>query len=198
MAAASTVPQAAPLSEGARIVNTFFSPTKTFTDINRKASWFVPWLLLALMPIAVGFTVGQKVGWPQVMENQLRIQPKRAEAMEKQMASMTPAQREKMQKATSAVNAGFVYGWGIVRLLGYVIIAAILMFSFNFGAGAQVQFSKALAVVVYASLPELIRGGLAITFLYSGILQPDQYLMQNPVGSNLGALLTPGTALWTM
>ena len=33
------VPEAAPLSEPARIVNTFIAPSKTFTDLRRSAAW---------------------------------------------------------------------------------------------------------------------------------------------------------------
>src|SRR5438067_1483606 len=72
----------APLSEGARLINTFVAPSKTFNDVNRKANWFVPWLLMAIVTLVVAFSVGQKVGWNQVNENQMRLQPKRAEQME--------------------------------------------------------------------------------------------------------------------
>jgi len=33
-------PETVPLSEGARIVNTFIAPSKTFTDLRRNASWW--------------------------------------------------------------------------------------------------------------------------------------------------------------
>ena len=196
MSAVTAVPQPEPLSEGARIINTFVAPTKTFTDINRKASWFVPWLLLALMPIATGFTVGQKIGWQQAFENVMRTTPKRAEAFDKQLASAPPEQRAKIQRFTYGYIAASTYGWGVVRLIGYIIVSLVLMLTFNFGLGAKVEFGKALAVVTYASLPELIRSALGIVFLWAGVVQPDQYLIGNPVGSNLGALLTPGTKLW--
>ncbi|MBV8207732.1 MAG: hypothetical protein JO041_13145, partial [Acidobacteria bacterium] len=35
-------------------------------------------------------------------------------------------------------------------------------------------------------------------FLYAGLVQPDTFVMQNPIGSNLGALATQGSALWTL
>src|SRR5947209_869981 len=125
-AVAPQSPEQAPLSEGARIVNTFVAPTKTFNDINSKASWFVPWLLLALMPVVVGYTVGQKVGWQQSQENQLRISPKQAERVEKQRAQATPQQRAMGEKVGNAISAGITYGWGIMRLIGYVIVALVL------------------------------------------------------------------------
>jgi hypothetical protein len=35
----SPAPESAPLSEGARLVNTFIAPSRTFADLRRNASW---------------------------------------------------------------------------------------------------------------------------------------------------------------
>lgn len=193
-AQATAVPGQAPLSEGARIINTFVAPTKTFTDLNRKASWIVPWLLLGLCSILFAFAVGQKVTWKQAQDNQLRLSPKRAAQLEQ----VPPEQRARQLAIGEKFTAGITYGWPIMRLIGLVIVAGVLMFSFNFGAGAQIKFNTILAVVMYASLPEMIRALLATTFLYAGVVQPDAFIMQNPIGSNLGALATPGSALWAL
>ena len=34
----TSTPEAAPLSQGARIINTFIAPSKAFTDLRRSAS----------------------------------------------------------------------------------------------------------------------------------------------------------------
>jgi hypothetical protein len=194
MSAASTVPQAAPLSEGARIVNTFVAPTKTFTDINRKASWIIPWLLMAVVSLLVAFSVQQKIGWAQVNENQLRLQPKRMEALEK----APPDQRALQQKIGIAFTAGITYAWPVVRLIGLLLVALVLWFSFKFFAGADVGFGKSLAVSMYASLPIMIKGILVIAFLWGGMIQPDQFISQNPIGTNFGAFFKPGTPMYAL
>ncbi len=43
----------APLSEPARILNTFIAPSKTFTDLQRKSSWWAPWLLISIVSICL-------------------------------------------------------------------------------------------------------------------------------------------------
>ena len=40
-------PQTVPLSQAARIVDTFIAPSKTLTDLGRNPSWWVPWLLVS-------------------------------------------------------------------------------------------------------------------------------------------------------
>ena len=62
----STAPAAAgppPLSEPARIINTFIAPGSTFSDIRQNQSWWVPWLLIAAMAVADFAVLGQKIGY---------------------------------------------------------------------------------------------------------------------------------------
>ena len=57
------VPPTPPLSQGARIVDTFIAPTKTFTDIRRSASWWAPWILIGITAVVFGFAMGKQVGF---------------------------------------------------------------------------------------------------------------------------------------
>ncbi len=63
MAAAPLPPMSAPtpepaLSEGARIINTFIAPSKTFTDLRRNASWWGPWLLISIFGLIFIYSIG--------------------------------------------------------------------------------------------------------------------------------------------
>ncbi|MGB7554313.1 MAG: hypothetical protein WBM04_08060 [Candidatus Korobacteraceae bacterium] len=51
-----------PLSQAERVVDTFVAPSKTFTDIRRNATWWVPWVLISNRRVSVGFYRGQE-GW---------------------------------------------------------------------------------------------------------------------------------------
>ena len=70
MAAAPVLPASenASLSEGARIVNTFIAPSKTFTDLRHNASWWAPFLLMAVVSTALVYTAGQKIGFRKIVE----------------------------------------------------------------------------------------------------------------------------------
>ncbi len=167
------------LSQGARILNTFFAPSETFTDIKRSASWWLPFLLIAVASCAFGFVVSKKVGFEQVTQNKLRLTPKRAEAIERLPADQR-AQQMKFAVIGSMVEA---YGSPVGRLIVILIVASVLMATFNFGAGAEIPFKQALAVVAYAGLPNIIKEGLAIASLLAGA-DPEGFLFQNPVATN--------------
>src|SRR5260370_20103604 len=79
------------LSEGERLINVFIAPSKTFTDLKRKASWFVPWLLLAVVCYAFIGAVAQKGGLRQAPENQMRLHTKAHE----RIAQKPSEQRER-------------------------------------------------------------------------------------------------------
>src|SRR3984885_2443711 len=87
MAAAPVLPaspaEPAPLSEGARIVDTFIAPSKTFTDLRRNASWWAPFLLMVIISTVFVYVAGQKIGFRKIMENQMQAQPKAQERLEK-------------------------------------------------------------------------------------------------------------------
>jgi len=60
-------PEPAPLSEGQRLVDVFFAPSKTFTDLRRNASWWAPFLIIAIVSLLFVYTVDQKVGFRKVV-----------------------------------------------------------------------------------------------------------------------------------
>ncbi|HEX3436251.1 MAG TPA: hypothetical protein VHT24_05740, partial [Pseudacidobacterium sp.] len=70
---------AVPLSEGQRVVDTFVAPSKTFTDILRKSSWWGPLLILIVTSILFSFAVQTKVGWDKASENNIRQNTKQEE-----------------------------------------------------------------------------------------------------------------------
>src|SRR5215469_4591785 len=91
--AASVPPNTQPaqpgLSEPARIINTFVAPSKTFLDIRRKASWWVPWLLTSIFGLGFAIVLTQKVDFDQFMRQQIAKSPRAA-----QFESLSQEQQE--------------------------------------------------------------------------------------------------------
>src|SRR5262249_17992690 len=56
------------LSEPQRIIDTFIAPSKTFEDIRRNQSWWVPFLLSAIFATCFLATIDKKVGWDNVVK----------------------------------------------------------------------------------------------------------------------------------
>jgi hypothetical protein len=186
----STAPAAAagePLSEPVRIIDTFVAPTKTFADLKRVSHWWSPFILLAIASYALIAVAGQKVGWEQLTENQMKFQPKQAARLESLPPDQRAAAMERAVKITRVISYAFPVAFQLPFLL---IVAAILMASFNFGAGAEIPFRTALAVVTYASLPGLLKALLAIVSLLAGA-NPESFNFQNPVATNPGYFLDP-------
>ena len=184
----STAPAAAgqpPLSEPARIINTFVAPGSTFADIRQNQSWWVPWLLIAAMAIAYFAVLGQKVGYEQIARNEIQ-KSSRYEQFEKLPAE----QREKQIQITANITKYIGYAAPVTTLIVYLILAGILMATFNFGAGAEVTFKQAMAISLYAALPMLLFYVLAMVSLIIGV-DPEGFNIRNIAATNPAYFMDP-------
>lgn len=177
-AAITPSPQSQPLSEPARIINTFIAPSKTFADLQRSASWWAPWLLIAIFSLAFVWTIDHQIGYTQIMRNEIS-HSSRAEQFEK----LPPEQQAKQMQTTTAFTRVFSYASPVVILIFFLIIAAVLLGTFKFGAGVNMRFKTALAIVVYAGLPSIVGAALGILSLFAGV-DPEGFNINNPVASN--------------
>lgn len=175
-AASQTAPPA--LSEAQRILNTFVAPSKTFSDLRRNSRWWVPWLLLAVASVAFMMVVDQKVGFDQVAHNVI-VNSSRAEQVEQ----LPPDQRAQRYQSIARFSRIMAYASPVTGLVLYLIIAAILMGTFRFGAGAEVGYKTSLAIVMYGSLPFVISALLGMVSLSAGA-NPESFNLNNPVASN--------------
>jgi len=186
MSTAAAVPEAGPLSQGARIVNTFIAPSKTFADLRRSASWWAPYLLLFVSTLLFAYVVDQKIGFHQVVENQIQASPKATQRMEQ----MPPDQRAKAIDGQVMGTRYFTYGFQIFLLVFYLIFAGIYLATFKFGAGADITYKVSLAIIIYAALPQVLKTILAIVSIMAGA-SAESFTLQNPVATNPGYFLNP-------
>jgi hypothetical protein len=184
--ATTTVSEATPLSEGARIVNTFIAPSKTFTDLRRSAQWWAPFLLMILVSSGMVYTAGQKIGFRKIMENQMQAQPKTQERLDKLPADQREQQMEQGAKFTQIIS----YVFPAITLVIWLIIATALFATFKLAAGADVSFKVSLAIVVYAALPLMLKTLLVILSVVAG-MSPDSFSFQNPLATNPGYFMNP-------
>lgn len=173
-----TSPEPAPLSAGARIVDTFIAPSKTFTDLRRSAQWWLPFLLMVLAGWGLVYVSAQKIGVQKMMENDLRARPK-AEA---QYEKATPEQQQQQVKITGIAYYVVI---PVFTLLIWLVMAGLQFGTFKFGANADLSYGKSLAVVAYAGLPMMLRHLLAIVSVLAGA-SADSFTLNNPLASNPG------------
>ena len=168
------------LSEVERVVDTFVAPSKTFKDILRSTSWWLPFLLIALCSLASAFVVGKKVGWDQVSENQIHHSPN----SEDRLNQLDPAARASQMALSAKITMIATYSVPVILLIILAIYSLLLWAGFNFGLGARTTFGQVWAVSWYASLPYLLTSVIGMLTLLFGA-NIDSYDIRNPVGTNL-------------
>ncbi|MFI5106847.1 MAG: hypothetical protein ACHP79_18135, partial [Terriglobales bacterium] len=57
----SPEPEGPGLSESQRLVNVFIAPKKTFEDLKRNSSWWVPWVISSVFVLIFGIIAVQKL-----------------------------------------------------------------------------------------------------------------------------------------
>jgi hypothetical protein len=180
------VPEGPVLTQAQRVIYTFTAPSKTFNDIRRSTSWWLPFVLSIVFGYAFFATVQAKVGWEQVTENSIKQSPKRAEQMDKLPAD----QRATQMKIAATVTQGIFAAIPIIALIVNAVIAGVLLATINFGFAGKATFWEVFAVSWYAGLPGLIKVILGIASLLAG-LAPESFNSQNFSGTNIGYYLPP-------
>ncbi len=187
MATAVTPPPSeAPMSEPARILNTFIAPAKTFSDLRRNAWWWGPFVLSVLATLLYVGVIDRQIGFDQVSRNEIAKSPKRSDQIDKLPAD----QRVRQMDLIAKITKGFAYISPVFVIIGSLIVAAVLMAAFNFGAGASVPFKVSLAIAFYGGLPWVIHALLAVLSMMAGV-DKEGFNIRNPVGTNPAYFMDP-------
>jgi len=172
------IPETAPLSEAARLVDTFAAPSKTFTDLRRNASWWGPWLLISIFALLFIYAMDRQIGFDQISRSEI-AHSSRADQFDK----LPPDQQAKRIEFSNSLIRYLSYGIPVTILFYFAITAVILWATFKFGAGADVPFKVAYAIIFYASLPGIIGSMLGTISLFAGV-NPEGFNVNNPVATN--------------
>ena len=178
--------EVAPLSEGARIINTFIAPSKTFADLGARAkwsSWIVPWVIASVVGILFAYAVGEKVTFAKAADNVMQTRPKQYDRIQ----AMKPEDRDQTMLGIEKQTKSGAYSFPVVDIIIMLIVTTALFASFTFILNAKVSFKLVLAIVAYAGLPGAVKFLLATVTLFAG-MSPDNFNIQNPLATNLGML----------
>jgi hypothetical protein len=177
----AVVVEGRPLSQVERVVDTIVAPSKTFTDILRSTSWWLPFLLAVIVLMGSAFAMDQKIGFDHIAEQAVQENPAAAE----KMSQLMPEQNAQQMRIMGISYKYSSYAAGAFVLIISAIGALVLWASFNFGLGARTTYAQMFAVWMYASLPRLFTGILNIIFVYAGV-NTENFDLKNPVGTNIG------------
>ena len=175
------------LSQWQRISNTFTAPSKTFEDIKRgNKSWWLPFLIIALVGYILFAAVYAKIGMQQVVDNQIQLNTKQAEAM----AQAPPAQQEMSKKISLYITEGIFIANPVLVLIIAAIISLVLWGTINFVFGGKAKFGGIFVVWVFAQLPGIVKVLLGTIVIFGGVA-PESFNIKNFAPTNAGAFLNP-------
>jgi len=173
------------LSQIERVVDTFVAPSKTFTDILRSTSWWLPFLLMLVVTLGSAYAIDKKVTFSAVSEAEMAKSSFGADRIN----SLPPDQRAAIMQRQAVITKYTTYGSFVFILIFVALEALVLWASFNFGLGAKTTFGQVFAVVMYSSLPRLFVGLLSIILLFANV-GTENFDLRNPVGTNIGYFMT--------
>lgn len=182
-----SVASANALSEMQRLTYIFYRPSDTFRDLKRSAMWIAPFVLLAVFSLAFIATIDKKIGFDQVVTNMQNNMPP---ADKDRFDSLPPEQRAAQDRGMRLGVKYTSYGFPILMLLIALLFAAVFMATMNFGMGAEIRFKQALAVVMYAWLPGILRSLFGVLGILAGS-DPEAFNLENPVATNPGFFINP-------
>ena len=185
--AAQPASASAGLSQWQRVGNIFSAPSKTFEDIKRgNASWWMPFIIIAIVAYILFAVVSLKIGMQQVVDNQMHLNPK-AEA---RLANASPEQRAMANKVSLYFTEGAFIANPALTIAMLSLGSLGLWGTINFGFGGRAKYGSVLAVWFYASLPATIKSLLGMIVIFAGEA-PESFNIKNFAPTNAGAFLNP-------
>jgi len=169
------------LSQVARVVNTFVAPKATFQDILRSTAWWLPFVLLSLSSLGVAFTIQRQVGWQQVVQTQIQMNP----SQQSQLSSLTPAQQASQIHGMVLGYQYSAYASPLLVLAMSALAALLLWATFNFGLGASTTYGQIFCLWMYCSLPHLLVDLVTVLRLCFGG-SAESFDLKMPAGTSLG------------
>lgn len=188
MPEAQAQPQAA-VSPFGRVIGVFFSPKATFEDIARKPSWVVPILISTVLSIISVVALNQRMDWRAYIVQQIEKSPRADQ--------LTADQKQQQAEMGAKITVGIVYASGFLVPICLALLVGLVMWgAYNLLAGAGARFSQAFSIVAHSALVGL---GIVSTPLFLLVLflkPPGTMDPENPLATNLAALLPEDSAKW--
>jgi hypothetical protein len=180
------VPPDPGLTQVQRVIYTFTAPSKTFADIKRSSSWWLPFLITVVSGLTLWTAITVKVTWDQVYENGQQNQPQWAKDMQDRQPPEQKAAAAKIgpigQKIFWAISPIFLF---ILDAIG----AGILLMTINFGFGGRAKFFDILSVELYAGLVSWVIKLLLGTLAILAGRPPEAFDIRNVAGTNVAYYL---------
>jgi len=125
------------------------------------------------------------------MERFAQQQIEKSKFAQRQMEQLTPEQRAQNLALRASITKVTFYIAPVFTLLWGLIVAAVLMGVFNFMLGAEVTFSRALAIAFYAAFPGILYSILLIVSFLASADPSSIDITTNPMPTNPAFFMDP-------
>lgn len=188
----ATIPVPAPeaqvsISPFGRVLGVLFSPKSTFEDIVRKPSWLLPFAIFVVLVVAVCVCLNMRVNWRDYISQQIE--------KSSQASQLSAEQKEQRIESGAKIAPVFTYVFGVgLQIIIVLTIALIMWGAYSLLGGVSTNFSTAMGITTHAFMTSLVSTPLFILILF---LKPYGTVdLENPLASNLAALLPEESAKW--
>jgi hypothetical protein len=182
--ASPTTAQPQPMSELGRLSGVLFEPSAAFQDISTHPRWWPPLAIIIVMSVVFIYSFSQRVGWERFIRQQMETNSR--------VQQMDAAAREQAVAVQLKFIPVTVYGFAIIGTpVSALIVAGVFLLIFRTFLGAEITFRQVYAVYCYSLVPLMLSSvmGFAVMMLK----EPDQFDLQNPSPTNIGAFLDATT-----
>jgi len=175
------------LSQWQRVAYVFSAPSKTFEDIKcGNKSWWLPVVIFALVGYIFFAAVYTKIGMQQVVDNQISLDPAKAE----KMAQAPPETRALTNKISLIVTEVAFVASPVIVLIVVALGTLGLWATINFVFGGKATYGNLFVVWLYAGLPAIIKSLLGTVTIFAGTA-PESFNINNFSPTNVAAFLNP-------
>lgn len=179
----------ASVSPFGRVFGVLFSPKSTFADIVRKPSWVLPILIWTVLSVISVTALNQRMNWREYIVQQMDKSPRAAQ--------LTADQKQQQAETGAKFTVGIVYASGFLLPICWSLFVGLVMWgAYNLLAGAGARFSQSFSITAHAGLAGLAIVGTPLFLLVLFLRSPGTMDPENPVATNLAALLPEDAAKW--
>ncbi len=189
MADLAVSPQTHTLSEAERVFDAFVAPSKTFSDVLRSASWWLPCVLVVLTSMIFTVTAIKQVGIERMSDNMIATMPK----IQDMIANGKPEEASAIHQRFEKQVTGQFYSSPVLLIVAGFVVAGLLLATANFLFGGSGTYKAMLAVFWYSILPLAVLSLLVSGLLLMGV-NVESFRIANPIGTNVGYYLPEGTS----
>ena len=177
----------ASMSPIGRVFGVLFSPKSTFEDIVRNPSWLLPFVIYVVLVLLVCVCLNMRMNWRDYVSQQIE--------KSSQASQLSAEQKEQRIESGAKLAPIFTYVFGLgFQLIIVFGITLIMWGAYSLLGGVSTNFSTAFGITTHAFMTSLVSSPLFILILF---LKPYGTLdLENPLATNLAALLPEESAKW--